>query len=232
MSFDAIAPHYHWMEHLFAGGLMQRCRTTHLDRVTHCRRALLVGEGTGRFLTELLRRNAEVRVTCVEQSAGMIQQMRRRLRRAGVDGSHVEFQQTDALARSTQGKKYDLIATHFFLDCFEAAQLEQLIAEIAVEADEGAMWLISDFRVPENSWRRWRAQALLTGLYTFFHYATDLPAKKLTPPDDFLTKANFKLVERCIEDWGFAHADLWQRVTNPDSMRQSQCHGVIPVTEA
>ena len=55
MSFDRLAAHYHWMENLFAGGLMQRCRTTFLARTKDRRHALLVGEGTGKFLVELLR---------------------------------------------------------------------------------------------------------------------------------------------------------------------------------
>lgn len=211
MSFDSIAPHYHWMEHVFAGGLMQRCRTRHLDRVHDCRQALLVGEGTGRFLAELLRRNAQVRVTCVEQSAGMIAQMRRRLAREGMDSSRVDFQRMDALARSPGQEKHDLIATHFFLDCFQPAQLEQLVRGLAAEADERAVWLISDFRVPGGGWQRWRAQALLAGLYAFFRCATALSARRLTPPDAYLAKANFKLVERHVESWGFACADLWAR---------------------
>jgi hypothetical protein len=54
MNFDRLAPHYHWMEKIFAGGLMQRCRTTFLPNTKNCRQALLVGEGTGKFLVELL----------------------------------------------------------------------------------------------------------------------------------------------------------------------------------
>jgi ubiquinone/menaquinone biosynthesis C-methylase UbiE len=73
MNFDRLAAHYHWMEKIFAGGLMQRCRTTFLSRTKNCRRALLVGEGTGKFLLELLRCNPQIQITCVENCGGMIE---------------------------------------------------------------------------------------------------------------------------------------------------------------
>lgn len=123
MNFDRLAAHYHWMETFFAGGLMQRCRTRFLSRTRNCRHALLVGEGTGKFLAELLRGNPQIRVTCIEHSQGMIEQMRRRLSAEKLDGSRVEFKQADARHWPPPREKFDLVATHFFLDCFRDDQL-------------------------------------------------------------------------------------------------------------
>ena len=127
MNFDRLAPHYHWLEIIFAGGLMQRCRTTYLTRTKFCRRALLVGEGTGRFLVELLRWHPQIRITCIEPCEGMIKQMRQRIIREGLDDSQINFQQVDVLKWTPPKEKFDLIVTNFFLDCFRAGQLLELV---------------------------------------------------------------------------------------------------------
>jgi hypothetical protein len=62
MNFDRLAPFYPWLETFCAGTVMQRSRTTFLARTKNCRRALLPGEGTGKFLTELLRVNPHIEV--------------------------------------------------------------------------------------------------------------------------------------------------------------------------
>jgi SAM-dependent methyltransferase len=211
MNFNRLAAHYRWMEILFEGGLMQRCRTTFLTQTKNCRRALLVGEGTGRFLAELLRANPQIQITCVEHSSGMITQARERLRRERLDDSRVQFQQMDALHWIPPAEKFDLIATHFFLDCFRAEQLQRLVPHLAQSASADAIWLLTDFRVPAHGWRRARAIVNLAALYAFFKLSTALPASWLTPPDPFLKVAGFELMDRRLANFGFAHADLWRR---------------------
>jgi hypothetical protein len=211
MNFNRLAAHYHWMETFFAGGLMQRGRLTFLSRTRHCRRALLVGEGTGKFLAELLRANPQIQVTCLENCRGMIEQMRRRLSAKKLDASRVEFQQRDALHWSSPPEKFDLVVTNFFLDCFRAEQLQRLVPLLAGATTAEAIWLLADFREPERGWQRWRARIILALLYAFFKVATSLSASRLTPPDRFLAGAGFNLIERRFVSFGFVHADFWQR---------------------
>jgi len=211
MNFDRLAPHYRWLEILFAGGLMQRCRITHLSRTQNCRRALLAGEGTGKFLVALLQANPEIQVVCVEQSAGMIRQMRRRLRREGWDASRVEFWQMDVLDWKSPAKKFDLVVTNFFLDCFRAGELQTLVPRLAASATPDAVWLLADFCVPEHGWKRWRAKLILTLLYASFKLTTSLSADRLTPPDALLESAGFIVEKRKLNSFGLAHADLWRR---------------------
>jgi hypothetical protein len=211
MNFDRLAAHYHWLEKLFAGGLMQRCRTTFLSRTKNCRHALLVGEGAGKFLVELLRVNPHIQIICVEHCAGMIKQARQRLIREGLDGARVRFQQMDVLHWTPPEEKFDLVVTNFFLDCFRADQLQRLVPLLAKSASADALWLLADFRVPERGWHRWRANAMLTLLYAFFKLTTSLSASRLTPPDNFLKDAGFTLADRRLASFGFVHADLWSR---------------------
>lgn len=211
MNFDRLAPHYPWLEKVFAGELMQRCRTTFLGRVRHCRRALLVGEGTGKFLVALLQQNPDVKVTCIEHSGKMLAQIKRRLKRFPQGNRAVNFVQADALNWHPPAAQFDLIVTNFFLDCFPAGALRRLVASLAHSATADAVWLLADFRLPESGWRRWRAQGLLAGLYWFFRWFTALPAKRLTAPEPFLAEAGFFLAARRLASFGFAYSDCWQR---------------------
>ena len=211
MNFDRVATHYHWMEKFFAGGLMHRCRTTFLSHTRDCRHALLVGEGTGEFLVELLRSNPRIQIICVEQCEGMIKQTRQRLAREQLDDSRISFQQTDVMGWTPPKGKFDLLVTNFFLDCFRAEQLQRLIPLLAESTTAEAIWLLADFRVPERGWQRWRANMILALLYWFFKITTALSASRLTPPDNLLSANGFKLSDRRLSNFGFAHADLWSR---------------------
>ena len=61
VSFDSIAPAYRTLETIAFGGALQRARVACLGEIGTPRRALIVGEGNGRFLCELLRRSSERR---------------------------------------------------------------------------------------------------------------------------------------------------------------------------
>ena len=214
MNFDRLAAYYPWLEFLCAGGLMQRCRTAFLPRLNHCRNALLLGEGPGNFLTELVRHHPHLQVTCVEQSAAMIQQARRRLEADRLDLCRVTFQQMDAIDWTPSSEKFDLVVTNFFLDCFRPEQLECLVPQLAASTSPRAIWLLADFQLPERGWQRWRARLLLAILYAFFRLTTSLAASRLTPPDRLLKAAGFRLAERRLASFGFAHADVWERVAS------------------
>lgn len=214
MSFDTLAPIYRGMETVTAGRIMQDCRTSFLTATANCRRALLLGEGPGRFLVELLRTNPEVEVTCIERSPRMIQVALRHLSRQGLDHARVTFVSADALAWLPPAEKFDLVATHFFLDCFQPEELALLVPKIASCTDDGAHWLLSDFRMPECGWRAWRARLILSVLYAFFRLTTGLSASHLTPPDTFLEVAGFRLVKRRLNNFDLVHSDLWRRASS------------------
>jgi SAM-dependent methyltransferase len=211
MSFDTLAPYYRGLELVTAGGILQRSRTSFLTETKSCRRALLLGEGPGRFLVELLQTNPRVEVTCVERSARMIDQSIRHLDCHGLNRSRVRFEQCDAISWQPPQATFDLVGTHFFLDCFRRDELEPLVAKIARGAAPEARWLLTDFRLPPSGWRRWRARAVLALLYAFFRGVTGLSASRLTPADEFLESAGFQLTGRRLANFGLVQADLWMR---------------------
>ena len=211
MSFDVLAPHYRWMEFLLAGDKLQRCRTAFLDDIPEARNILLLGEGHGRCLVECCRRWARARLTCVDASAGMLVQARRRLGRCLVEAPRVEFIRADILHWAPNSVPYDLIVTNFFLDCFRADQLEQIISRLAGAAAMDAHWLIADFQMPRSGLKRVRSRLILCVMYSFFRVVTRLPARKLTRPDPFLERGGFSLLHRTESEWGLLHSDWWRR---------------------
>jgi len=210
MSFDTLAPHYRWMEFVLAGEKLQRSRTAFLGEVPSARNILLVGEGTGRCLLECRRRFATAAITCLDASEGMLQQARRRLQRHDRE-TRVNFLHADILDWQPRPKTYDLIITHFFLDCFRADQLLRIIPKLGNAATPDAHWLVADFQTPSSGLRRIRGKLILWAMYVFFQKATNLPARELTPPDLLLERAGFALHRRVESDWGLIHSDWWRR---------------------
>ena len=211
MSFDLLAPHYRWMEWLLAGGKLQRCRTACLGSIPVPAKVLIYGEGNGRFLAALCRQFPEAEVTSVDASARMIELARRRLDRHGLQSAKVRFVHADALDWTPPATTYDLIVTHFFLDCFRLDQLRQLVPVIAGAAKPRAHWLLADFKTAGSGFRRRRSQFILALMYLFFRQAARLPARTLTPPDEFLLAAGFSRHQQVEMDWGMLHSDCWRR---------------------
>ena len=211
MSFDTLAPHYRWMEWLLAGDKLQRCRTASLDSIPPPRQVLIYGEGNGRFLTELCRRFPAARVTCVDASARMIDLARSRLARNSLPDDQVEFIHADALTWAPPAGCFDLVVTHFFLDCFRQDQVAQLVLIIARAAASRANWLIADFKEADRGLKRWRSQVILAVMYVFFRQATRLPASGLTAPEAYIEGNGFRRVRRLEADLGLLYSDWWQR---------------------
>jgi ubiquinone/menaquinone biosynthesis C-methylase UbiE len=209
-NFDWLAAHYRWMEWLLAGTKLQRCRAAFLPAIPAPRRALVAGQGHGPFVEALLRAHPDVHCTCVDLSVRMLETAKARLRAVGLDDARVQFVHADVLEWKPDGE-YDLIVTHFILDCFRPDQLARVLSNLSAAAAPGARWLVADFQEPERGLARWRARAILEMMYLFFRWATGLPASELAPPDRLLAGHGFVLSQRRIFEWGLLHSDLWIR---------------------
>lgn len=211
MTFDRLAPFYRWMERVAAGRLMEQCRTAHLDQVPEPKHILILGEGHGRSLAACRRRFPNAFITCVEASAGMIAQARQHLVRLKLSEQGIGFIHSDVFEWQPDDAVYDLVVTHFFLDCFDAGALERLVPRIATAAAPKASWLLADFQIAPSGWRRWRSKAIVSLLYAFFRHATGLPANRLVLPDPLLACAGFQLRDRKEFSAQLLKSEWWQR---------------------
>jgi ubiquinone/menaquinone biosynthesis C-methylase UbiE len=209
--FDHIARHYDWMELLLAGTKLERCRNALWHDIPPFKNALLAGEGHGKFLAALLRRDPGATVTYVDASEEMLEVARKRLRRDALPIDGVEFVHAELPEWDPPPACFDLVATHFFLDCFPREQLCAVINTLQKAARPGACWLVSDFQIPKTGLKRLRAQVIHRLMYGFFRVATKLPASALVSPRPFLRQCGFVCVCRAEFDWGLLSAELWKR---------------------
>ena len=69
--------------------------------------------------------------------------------------------EADIQTVALSGNSYDLIVTHFLLDCFSEETLPPLVGRLADAATAEAHWLIADFCHPPRGWRRFRARVFI-----------------------------------------------------------------------
>jgi ubiquinone/menaquinone biosynthesis C-methylase UbiE len=211
VNFDPVAKAYRWMEYLSFGPFLERCRETYLARLTTARRALVLGDGDGRFLACLLAINPSLEVDVVDSSGSMLRVLQSRI------GGHpqVRLHHVDALAWEPAGT-YDLIVTHFFLDCFFPAQVEQLFDRVLPHAQPGAQWVISEFAIPANRLLALLAGALVAMLYRTFFVLTGLQVRKLPDYSIPLRERGLLLAGERPYLAGLLTAQLWslREVTN------------------
>lgn len=211
MSFDSLAPHYRWMEWLLAGERLQRCRTEFLGQIEKPRQVLIVGEGNGRFLVECCRAFPSAQFTCVDASRGMLRVAQERVTRNIANPPQIDFQHGNALEFTFEPERFDLIVTHFFLDCFSPEELRAVIKRLSLAARSRCEWLLADFRVPPRGAARLRALAVHRLMFLFFRWATDISSREVTSPNEMLMENGFVLERRKLSCWGSLHTDWWHR---------------------
>jgi SAM-dependent methyltransferase len=201
MNCDLIAPHYWWIERLGMGRALERRRRWFLPKLGNARRALVLGDGDGRFLRELLRRNSVVRADYVDLSRRMLE-----LARQKAGGDRVTYRQADALTLDLPRDEYDLIATHFFFDCFGPSELHALIARITEAAQPAAQWIVSEFRTTNIP-----ARMLVRALYLFFGITTGLKTRRLADHRPIMRAQGFRLVSASTSRGALVVSELWER---------------------
>jgi ubiquinone/menaquinone biosynthesis C-methylase UbiE len=189
--FDGVARLYRVMEYLSFGPLLARCRFAHLEALGSARRALVLGDGDGRFTARLLERNPGVQIDAVDASLAMLRLLERRAVRLGAQ-SRVRAICADARSFTPDFSEYDLVATHFFLDCLSTAETAELIHRIRRHLAPGACWVVSEFEVPRGSRAlAGLARALIATLYAAFRLLTGLRTREIPPWRELLAENGF-----------------------------------------
>jgi SAM-dependent methyltransferase len=212
VSFDAVAPWYRALETIAFGGALQQSRVACLAEIQSPARALIVGEGNGRFLCELLRMHPHLDIDCVDASERMLGLAQERVERELPERvDRVHFLKYDITAWAPLENHYDLVVTHFVLDCFPAAELADVIKNLACSAKPEAAWLLTDFRLPNRGFARLRARLWLAAMYQFFRLTARIPASELIDPTPLLQSEGFTLSRQHLSRGGMMKSELWRR---------------------
>ena len=208
-NFGRLARLYRWMEYFSFGPYLAECRNARLDEASQCRRALLYGDGDGRFLAKLAARAPEMQVSAIDASAHMLQQAARRLSA----GSHVRLVHADALKcrpEGLPGAPFDLIVSHFFLDCFNEQEIAQLLAEVRGAIADNAMWIVSEFAIPKRSPLRQIGTLIVRSLYLAFGLLTGLKTRRLPDHGRMMREAGWLLEDRKDLLFGLLISERWR----------------------
>jgi hypothetical protein len=210
MNCDAIAPFYEQVEHLCFGRRLEQARLSFLSETQTARRALICGGGDGRFLAQLLRTNPQVTVDFVDLSSTMIWIAKNRLHReAPSDFQRVTFHHGDIRSFTPLAGHYDLLVTHFFLDCFSDGELRAVIAKISSWATPHAMWIVSDFRESQGRIGQLWTKGITRCLYAAFRLTTGLRVTRLPKYIPALRDAGYHLRQQRILAAGLLHSSVW-----------------------
>jgi hypothetical protein len=212
MNCDLIAPHYQSLEYLTFGKSLERRRFAFLSAAVAARGAILCGGGDGRFLARLLLANPLVRVDFVEASSKMIELAERRISALGrAFRSRVLFRACDLRHFEPRQSNYDLIATHFFLDCFSQAEVFELSQRLASWASLQAQWIVSEFQEAPGVFANLASRVVIRALYAAFRISTDLRVTHLPDYEAALAATGFRL--QCDEHSfaGLLRSSLWKR---------------------
>jgi hypothetical protein len=189
--FNHLARVYRWMERLTFGRALQRCRDAFLGDMRMARHALVMGDGDGRFAARLLEANSHVVVDAVDASCAMLHALKRN---AGAQASRVRTHVADGRTWKAL-ETYDLIATHFFLDCLTSAEVDELAQRLRAGAAPSARWVVSEFAIPKG-WFGWMvARPLVWCLYLAFKVLTGVHPWRLPDHRSAFRRAGFVLVQ-------------------------------------
>ena len=205
-NFDPIARIYRYAEYLTLGPLLQRTRTHFLPQLPPRHRALVLGDGDGRFLSPLLTQQPHLQALAVDTSATMLDLLRQRCK---PHANRLETLQASALT-ITPSRDTDLITTHFFLDCLTQPELNTLAQTIANQTTPGTLWLLSDFGPPHPRLLRPFAALYIRALYFAFRTLTGLRVTHLPDPQSALTAAGFRRIARHDLLHGLLYTEIWQ----------------------
>ena len=206
MNCDRIARWYRTLERIAFGRALERRRFEYLEQMADARRVLILGDGDGRFTEAFLRRNRIAQVDSVDLSAGMLDLAARRAKCS----ERVRFHHADARSFALRGE-YDLVVTHFFLDCFTEAELRVLVPRVSKALCRGGRWVVSEFHVSARGPRRWFARVVVRFLYACFGLTTGLEVRRL--PDHAATFAanGLQRIDSCTAVQALLISELWQR---------------------
>lgn len=231
--YDRLAGVYHLIEWLAFGHQLQRARVALIDKLPPWRRLLVLGDGDGRLLEQLVQKQfvdcsqtsqhrVVSEITSVDQSAAMLRRQRERIATSGIQ-ANIEFIHADACQYEPAMGVYDVIVTPFFLDCFRAETLYVCLPQWLRGLRSGGTLYHVDFTHLESSqsdrsvavgvFQRLRARTLMRAMHVFFHWQTGLENRQLVDIEAALKRCGLQKETQQIGCGGMTTTQIWRFAT-------------------
>lgn len=206
-NFDRLSRIYRCMEWASFGPFLWWCRCAFLDEMSSRSHALVLGDGDGRFTARLLKTSPSIQIVAIDASASMLHAL---ARRAGPDRARLRTIRADIRAWQPEASaSYDLIVTHFFLDCLSTEEVGTLAERVRAWAAPNAVWVVSEFSIPDGWFGSLVARPIVSGLYRAFGWLTGLRQRRLPDHTMVLRAAGFGLVQRRTWLGGLLVGERW-----------------------
>lgn len=173
VNYDPIAPFYDKIKRFVFGYRLDLAESFYLSHIMPNQKVLILGGGSGANLKLI---DPAAHITFVELSQVMIEKARLRAT------EKVEFVNSDFL-RFSSDKKFDWVVCAFFLDVFEAPELEEVIRKAVDFSHAKTQWIVSDFQ-PDKGWHSIFARLM----YLFFKITTNMKPTSLLDIHGYLIR--------------------------------------------
>lgn len=211
--YDRLAPWYRGIETLAFGRALMRARTSLASRLNCPERILVLGDGDGRLLAELLTLYPQAGFVSVDQSPKMLQ--RQQTRAASIDADdRVEFVRADIMDWPLARREFDVVVAAFFLDCFEPATLSKLLPRLLDSVRENGCLYYVDFVVPPKPLPAFYAKIMLSVMHRFFAWQTGLRNASLVDVPEMLNRLSWTVANQSDQHFGMMTARIYQRSTH------------------
>jgi len=186
-NFDCLANSYCWWEYLIFGTGLQRARLHYLPALRGARNVLLIGDGDGRFLEQLMRYNRQAQCLSIDTSLKMIRRARQRC--SPNERKRVNWVHGNVLDYNFAQYTFDAVVTLFVFDLLPPGQRADLLDALLPQTTPHALWLYADFS-PTDTLRK---QLWIEVLKAFFRLTCAVSATHLDCAIPQLKRQGFEL---------------------------------------
>ncbi len=163
----------------------------------------------GAFSRGLLATNPGLTAEVIDSSRSMLDMLEGRIDRMGRTArQRIRLHHSDALSSNAIGS-YDLLVSHFFLDCFFPEQIEQLLDRVLPHARRRAQWVVSEFSVPQRAPASYLSVCIVGLLYRAFGLLTGLAVRELPDYAASFRKRGLTLSREETFLGGLLRSQLW-----------------------
>lgn len=212
-NFDGVASSYLFLETITFGNQLQKCRTSMISHLTNSKRALVLGEGNGRFLEAFCKANPLAEILVIDESPRMLDLAKRRIANANPPiNNQIEFRCANVFEILPLSGTFDLIVCNFFLDCFTSSEIGHLMGLFRQMLFGEGLLVVGDFRKPHSIFGKIIGEFILKFMHVFFQKTAGISATELTDLHAILLERSFqKAVEKKLF-FGFLNSSIWKPV--------------------
>lgn len=143
-NYDAVASFYEALANLYSFGLIRRAKMAELRYLKAGDRVLYLGVGSGEEAVAAARTGASV--TAIDLSARMVERLRRRFARKGLQGDLIAG---DALALAPD-PLFDVVCGNYFFNVFGPRDMPVVLAKAVTYLRPGGLLTIADMAPPKG----------------------------------------------------------------------------------